>query len=224
MTQGSLIGASVRAARAEAGFTRRAAARHAGISASTWERIEAGLPSVTLANFTAATAAVGLDLVCQAYPGSGPRLRDSGQLALSERLRSIASRDWRVTLEARAGDHGEAIDLVFRCFTEIVAVEIERRILDWQALYRRLSLKRAWLVERSTLPVRLVIVIEDTRRNRAAIAPHLSLIQSVLPIGSRGVLNALRSGEPLGQDGLCWVRATSQMTRGFTRGPASVKS
>ena len=100
--------------------------------------------------------------------------------------------------------------MVFRGPTEILAVEIERLMLDWQAQYRRLSVKRAWLAEHTWLPVRLVIVIEDTRRNRAAVAPHRPLIQSVIPIGSRGVLSAIRSGTPLGGDGLCWLRRSSE--------------
>ena len=205
-TQASRIGKSITVARRVAGFTQEAAASRAGMSRSTWKRIEAGSASVTLASYAAATDAVGLDLVCQTYPGQEPRLRDSGQLALAERVRAIASPEWRVTLEARAGAHGEAIDMVLRGAAEILAVEIERLVLDWQDQYRRLSLKRAWLAERSTVPVRLVVVVEDTRRNRALIAPHLSLLRSVMPAGSRAVYGSIRSGAPIGADGLCWVR------------------
>ncbi len=125
-------------------------------------------------------------------------------------MRSIASPIWRVALEARAGDHGEAIDLVLRGPSEILAVEVERLILDWQGLYRRLSIKREWLADRSTVPVRLVVMVEDTFRNRSALAPHLDLVRSVIPVGSRGVLTAIRSGEPMGGDGLCWIRRSAR--------------
>jgi hypothetical protein len=161
---------------------------------------------VSLEVLAAATEAVGLDLVCQTFEGPASTLRDRGQLAIAERVRSVASPIWRVTFEDRAGDHGEAIDMVLRGPSETLAIEIERLVLDWQAQYRRLSVKRAWLADHSGIPVRLVILMLDTRRNRAAVEPHRALIRSVMPIGSRGVLSSIRSGKPLGHDGLCWVR------------------
>ena len=161
IAQGSRLGSSIKAARGIAGLTRDAAARRSGLARSTWDRIEAGTPSVTLATLTGATEAVGLDLVCQTYPGRGPSLRDSGQLGIAERLRSLASPMWLVSLEELAGEHGEAIDMVFRGPSEVLAVEIERLMLDWQGQYRRASIKRVWLAEHTALPVRLVFVIED---------------------------------------------------------------
>jgi transcriptional regulator with XRE-family HTH domain len=211
--QGARLGQSIRSARGIAGLSRDEAARRAGLAGSTWTRLEAGSPSATLTTIAAAAEAVGLDLVCQTYPGHGPSLRDSGQLALAERLRAIASPEWRVALEEPAGDHGEATDVVFRGSTEIIAIEIERLILDWQGQYRRASTKRAWLAERTGVPVRLVIVIADTARNRAAMAMHLPLIRTVVPIGSRAVLSAIRSGEPLGGDGMCWIRRSRSADR-----------
>jgi transcriptional regulator with XRE-family HTH domain len=206
IAQSSRLGTSIKAARGIAGLTRDAAARRSGLARSTWDRVEAGTPSVTLATLAAATDAVGLDLVCQTYPGRGPSLRDSGQLGVAERLRSIASQMWRVSLEELAGEHGEAIDMVFRGPSEVLAVEIERLMLDWQGQYRRASIKRAWLAQHATLPVRLVIVVEESQRNRAVMANHMALIGTVMPIGSRGVLAGIRSGEPIGADGLCWLR------------------
>ncbi len=206
IAQGFKLGQSIRVARGIAGFSRDEAARRAGLARSTWDRLEAGSPSVTLATIAAATDTIGLDLVCQAFPGHGPSLRDSGQLGMAERLRSIASPVWRVSLEERAGERGEAIDLVFWGPSEVLAVEIERLMLDWQAQYRRASIKRAWLAEQTGLQVRLVIVIAEAERNRVAMSQHIPLIRTVMPVGSRGVLAAIRSGEPLGSDGLCWLR------------------
>ena len=77
---------------------------------------------------------------------------------------------------------------------------------DFQGQYRSVSLKRDWLARQHGRPVRLVIAVEDLRSNRAAIAPHMSLIGSILPAGSRRIMDAIRSGRPLGSDGLLWVR------------------
>ena len=187
------------------GLSRADASRRAGVALSTWARLESGSPSVTLATIAAATDAVGLDLVCQTYPGGGPSLRDRGQLEIAQRLAAIASPLWRVSLEELAGDHREAVDQVFTSPSEIIAIEIER-MLDFQAQFRRASLKRDWLARHTSLPVRLVIVVEDTRANRSALAPHLALIGGVLPNGSRALIRSLRTGAPLGGDGLCWIR------------------
>lgn len=207
------MGRSVRLARGIAGMSRAESAARAGISRSTWERIENGSPSVTLATLVAATDAVGLDLVCQTYPGRGPALRDTGQLAIAQLLADLASPTWRMSLEERAGDHGEAVDQVFWGPREIVAVEIERMMLDYQGQYRRASVKRNWLAAHHARPVRLVLVIEDTRRNRTAMAPYAALIGSALPLGSRAILQAIRTAGPLGADGLCWVRRPSPRAR-----------
>jgi hypothetical protein len=172
---------------------------------------------VTFANLVAASDAVGLDLVCQTYPGRPPGLRDSGQLAIAQHLRDLAHASWHVTLEEPAGDHGEAVDLVFWGPMEIIAVEVERLLIDWQSQARRWSAKRAWLAARHARPVRLVIVVSDAPRNRAAVRPFSDLIGRTLSAGTRSVIQALRTGSALGGDGLCWVRER-RMTSGNGRG------
>jgi transcriptional regulator with XRE-family HTH domain len=204
--QATRTGLSIREARLVSGLTRRAAATRAGLARSTWDRIERGSTGVTLANLVAASDAVGLDLVCHTYPGRPPGLRDSGQLVIAQFLRELAHASWRVSLEEPAGDHGEAIDMVFWGPMEIIAVEIERRLIDWQSQSRRWSTKRAWIAARHARPVRLVIVVTDTPRNRGAVHPFSDLIGRTLPAGSRSVIQALRTGAALDEDGLCWVR------------------
>lgn len=173
---------------------------------STWERIESGTPTVTLTNLVAATEAVGLDLVLQTYPGRATSLRDSGQLGIAQAIASIADQAWRATFEHRAGDHGEAIDLVLWGRDEVLAIEIERMAVDWQGQYRRASLKRDWLAARTDRPVRLVMVLADTRRNREALSPFADLLGRTFPAGSAAVTRAIRDGSRLGSDGLHWFR------------------
>lgn len=117
-----------------------------------------------------------------------------------------ASPKLKVTLEDVAGSTGEAADEVFYGPDEIVHAEIERLMVDFQAQYRAASPKRDYLAQHHARPVRLVLVVEDTDRNRRALAPHLGLIRTNLPADSREVLRALRSGMPLGRDGLVWIR------------------
>ena len=206
VTQATRIGREIRTARGIVGFSVAAACTRAGIADSTWRRIERGAPGASVATLCAMTDAVGLDFVAQVFPGRGPQLRDTGQMELAQVIAAMASPAWTANLEVPAGDHGGAIDLVLWGSGEIVAVEIERLMLDAQAQLRRLVLKRDWLTARHSRPVRLVVIVEDTRRNRAALAPHLSLLRTTFPAGSREVYGALRSGHAIGCDGMGWMR------------------
>lgn len=205
--QAERAGAEIRSARAEHALSRAAVSRRAGVSPDTERRVEEGDPSVQLDTLCAVGTAVGLDIVVQTYSGRGrPSLRDSGQLRHAEWLREVAHPAWRTEFEVAAGDHGEAADVGLFGPVEIIVTEIDRLLLDFQRQYRRNKQKCDWITSRHQRPVRLVMLIEDTRRNRAAVAEHAAFIESVLPAGSREVLRSLRTGEPLGRDGLLWVR------------------
>lgn len=187
-------------------MTLRQAASLAGVSWSTAARVELGDPNASLDTLCAVAGAVGLDTVVRTYPGTPPTLRDTGQLALVERLCREAHAVWQPHVELLIGQHGESIDLVLLGSQEIWATEIERMATDFQAQYRRADRKREALGALHRRPVRLVMVVEDTRRNRSAVEAHLAFMRSVLPAGTRQVLNALRRGTPLGEDGLAWIR------------------
>jgi transcriptional regulator with XRE-family HTH domain len=187
-------------------MTLRALARRSGVVVSTLERIEAGDPGVQLNTLVAVADAVGLDVVLKLYPGVGPRLRDGEQLHIARALTREAHPRWQPRLEVSAGDHGESADLVLYGADEILHIEIDRRRVDHQAQYRRDAAKRAYLARAEVRPVRLVLVVAQTAVNRGAMQPHMALIRQQFPAGSREVLKALRTGTPLGRDGLLWVR------------------
>lgn len=90
---------------------------------------------------------------------------------------------------------------------ELIHIEIERRILDFQAQLRSALRKREFLTAAGDRPVRLVLAVLATTRNRASLAEHRRLLDQHLPATSREVMRALRDGTPLGRDGLFWVRA-----------------
>ncbi len=199
------LGQEVVLARTGLGLTRGAAARLARVSPNTQRRVEEGDPRTTLMTACRVADALGLKVWVRAFPARTPSLRDTGQLRIAEWLRSTAHPSFRVLLELGLGN-GRAIDTVLLGATEIVAMEIERLLSDLQAQYRSAAAKRDEVATRHQRPVRLVLVVEDTRRNRAAAREHLALIRAMLPAGSREVLAALRNGQPLGRDGLLWVR------------------
>lgn len=208
-SQAGSIGEEVRVARIGLAMSRKAAARLADVSPDTQRRVEIGDPGVSVSTLCAVGHAIGLDVVLRAYPGRTLSLRDSGQLALANVIRGLAAPTWTVAIESPAGEHGEACDLVLFGATEIVDIEIDRMLVDFQAQYRRNATKRDYLAARHRRPVRLVMAVEDTVRNRTSVSEHRQLLGSALPATSREILHALRTGRPIGRDGLLWLRRRS---------------
>lgn len=187
-------------------MTRQQLANRAGVSWATVVHVEIGEPGVQVDTLCAVGEAAGLDIVLRAYPGRPPSLHDTGQLEHVRLLMGQAHGQWHPHVELAVGPHGQAIDLAFFGAAEIQAHEVERMASDFQAQLRRADEKRLALAASHQRPVRLVMVIEDTARNRAAMAPHLEVVRTRLPATSGEVLASLRSGQPLGQDGLLWFR------------------
>lgn len=104
-----------------------------------------------------------------------------------------------------AGD-ARAADLLLIGPTEIIHIEIERALVDFQAQLRSAQVKRLALAEREERPVRLVIAVPDTRTTRARLAPFADLISQTLPVSAARAWRAIRSGEPLTDDGILFVR------------------
>lgn len=200
------IGREVLLARTNAGLSRRAAARLAGLSPATLRSVELGKASVRIGTACRVSAAVGLKVWAKAFPVGGPSLRDTGQLRLAERLKSLSHAALRVVFEVPLGGR-RSVDVVVFGPTEIVAIEIYRLIADLQAQYRSAAGKRDELAASHHRPVRLVLALEDTQHNRTLMREHASAVVTMLPAGSREILRSLRSGEPLGRDGLLWLRA-----------------
>ncbi|MEX0626792.1 MAG: helix-turn-helix domain-containing protein [Chloroflexota bacterium] len=200
------------AARAVSGLTQRQVAERAGVSQALISQAERGriVPSLDVMHRLASAA--GHDLVLRLYPGNGVRLRDSGQLQVAETIRAAASSAWRVRLEVPVGAAPDrrAVDMVLDGPAGMVAVEVERALLDLQAQLRAAQLKRAATVERTGRSAWLVIAVLDTRRNRAAVLNHRSLLAAALPVPSKRIWACLRAGVPVGGDGLLWVRMPSR--------------
>ena len=199
------VGREVLLARANLGLSRRQAARLARVSPDTQQRVESGDPSVAIDTACRVASALGLKLWARAFPVTAPSLRDTGQLRIARHLRQLAHAAYSLALELGLSG-GRSADLVLYGPEEILHVEIERRLVDWQAQYRSASAKRDEIAGQHRRPVRLVIVVEDTERNRRVVRAHADLIASTLPAGSRTVMRSLRSGNPLGTDGILWVR------------------
>jgi transcriptional regulator with XRE-family HTH domain len=191
-----------RQARTAAGLSQRAVGKSIGVSHSKVGRFERGAVRDPSLEFMAAyCAVVGLDLAIRAYPAGDP-IRDRAQLALLERLRKRLHpglrwrsevplpiqgdlRAWDAEIRGRQPDQWRA------------RVEAETRIADCQALERRLTLKL-----RDDPEGHLILLVSDTRANRAALGSIRVGLTDLLPLGTREVLASFGAGRDPGASGI----------------------
>jgi len=192
-----------------AGLTQSSLARLAGVSQQLASWAELGKGDISLEARCRLAAACGHELGWRLYPVASVRLRDSGQLALAQTIIGAAHQSWhpRIEMPAAAGDP-RAADLVLAGPTEVIHVEIERSLVDFQAQLRSAQLKRELLAAQDQRPIRLVIAVPDSVASRSRLAPFTLLISQTMPKTSRSIWSAIRSGEPLTADGILFVRAS----------------
>ena len=209
------FGNELRIARMAAGLTQRRLANAAGVSQTLVSQVERARRRPNWDVAAALAAATGHDLSLKLYPVRTASLRDSGQLALAEDVVRELHARWTAQLEAPIpGSSLRAADVLLRGGHEMVQIEIERRLVDFQAQLRAAQLKRRDLADHHDVPVRLVIAIPDTRLARSILSQHEAVVRRALPIGSRRGWQALREGGTLGGDGVLLVRGSPRRSAG----------
>jgi hypothetical protein len=158
-------------------------------------RIEEGkLVALTIAQAIVVADAVGLDVSVKAYPGRRPTryaghtrkmtaflahvarpVRFATEVALPPREAARERRAWDAMLFAPDGDTG---------------VELEMRLYDMQAQTRRLFLK--W---RDSGVERLLLLVDDSRTNRHALALFPEYLNGLPRIRTAMLYAALERGE-----------------------------
>jgi transcriptional regulator with XRE-family HTH domain len=195
----SEVAEELRLARVGAGLSQAEVAREARLSRAAVGRLERGeVASPGFVEVAAAYAVVGLDLSVRSYP-SGDAHRDRGHAQLLERLRVRlpAGVGWR--LEVPFPQHGDlrAWDAVIRLESLLVAVEAETRLRDSQEVQRRLNRKRA-----DGRADRLILLVADTRSNRAFLRSVGDAFMESFPIPGPIALRRLEQGLDPGGDAI----------------------
>jgi transcriptional regulator with XRE-family HTH domain len=169
------VGFELRQARLGAGLTLTQVAGAVRLSASEVSRIERGRADwVDVPTLARLAAVVGLDLWMRLYPGGEP-LRDMAHLALTDAFRAMVGPGLTVRAEVPIGDPRDlrAWDLTLTDrHSECCGVELETRLVDAQDQVRRVARKAG-----DSGIERVLMVVADTRANRAAVqiaAPLLS--------------------------------------------------
>ena len=183
----------IRQTRRGSGLSIKTVASSVCMSESTFGRIERSeLPEVSVAQLATACAAVGLRFAARAYPDGDP-IRDAGQIQLLNRFRGQlpAAVGWRTEVPVPIRGDLRAWDGQCRFGSDVVGVEAETRLLDAQALDRRVGLK----ARDSDIAI-VILVVADTGANRRRLADHREALRANFPLDTRAVLAAVRAGRP----------------------------
>lgn len=185
-------------ARRSSGLSLREIARRTGVGHARVARAERGEPAALTIDMAARLAAIlGYELSVSLHPDGDP-VRDKAHLALLARFQSrLGPRlRWRAEVPMPIEGDRRSADAVINGDHLEVLVEAETHLDDIQVLERGIAGKQRDLgVERA------ILLVADTRHNRAVIArvPELS---RRFPIGTRPCLAALARGLDPGGDGL----------------------
>jgi len=193
------IQAEARIARLNAGLGQDDVARALGLSRSQYSRIERGLsPDLSIDLAVRMFAVLGHELVIRPYP-NGDAIRDAAHVALLDRLRARCHASIRWQTEVPLPLHGDlrAWDATAVCPAFRAGVEAETRLSDIQALERRLSLK-----QRDGQMDRLILLVLDSRSNRAVLRLHGDRIAQRFPIPGSRALELLAAAVDPGGDSL----------------------
>lgn len=191
--------ADIRQARLAAGLSQRDVARALQMDRSQYSRIERGLsPDLTVRTASRISSVLGLDLSVRTYPAGDP-IRDAAQIALLERLRTRCdpSLIWRTEVPLPIPGDRRAWDATISTSGWTAGIEAETAVTDVQALDRRLALK-----ERDGGMDRVVLLLLDSRRNRAALRASGDHLRLRFPVDSRATLGALARGVDPGGNAL----------------------
>lgn len=185
------LGEELRTARHAAALSQADVALAAGISASQVRRIEqARIAGVSVRTMAILHAVLGLRLSVRGYPEGSP-IRDAAQARLMARLRAELPDSVIFRTEVELGLPGDlrAWDGEIEAANGTCKLEAETVLYDLQAQERRIALKMA-----DGRVDRVILLVADTRHNRAVLREHREALAARFPLDTRTVLRELRSG------------------------------
>jgi transcriptional regulator with XRE-family HTH domain len=193
------LSAELRNGRISAGLPQAAVAKALGVSRSRYGRLERGQsPNAAVVDVSRAFAVVGLELSARAYPGGSP-LRDRAHLAVLERFGARLSPEfrWRTEVPLPGPEGARSWDGLARGAGVLIGIECEVRPTDWQELDRRIHRKK-----RDGAVDHVILLLPNTRSNRAFIRDHSLAINASFPVPGRAAIEALGAGLDPGGDAL----------------------
>lgn len=185
------VARELRDARVGLGVSQADVAVRARTSRATASRYESGrYEAATFVEAARMLSAVGLGLSVSTYP-LGDGLRDARHAAVLMRLLDHVGSPlaWRTEVPLPNAGDLRSWDAVIAGAGLRTGVEVETVVRDVQALARRLALKR-----RDGGVHGLLVVVADTRRNRAVLRGYGGLLPDLPRLTTRTVLADLQAG------------------------------
>ena len=185
------VGREIHDARVALGLSQAEVARKAGLSRPKVGRIERGdHAKASLTELVPVAAVVGLELSVKAFP-VGTAYRDRAHAALLERFRRLlhAALKWATEIPLPNPGDLRAWDAMVTGTDFRVGIEAETRARDGQALERRINSK-----QRDGLVDAVILVLADTRSNRAFLRERSASFDASFPVSASDALSALAAG------------------------------
>lgn len=197
----SEIGRALRIARRAEGIRQVAVAARAGISQPHYSRIERGQADAGIPILGLLADSVGLELRVQLHPTRSP-LVDAGHVRLTQRLMRLlpSTYVWQSEVPLPVPGDRRAIDAIIARPRLNIGFECETRLGDTQATCRRAALK-----QRDGHLAAIILVLSDTRHNRAAVRAEGATLRATFPLDSREILAALRAGRSPAGNGILFA-------------------
>ena len=226
------LGTELRQTREDQGITGTAIARAAGIDRAHLTRIESGDSAASLAVLNWIAQALGADISIRLYPGTGPRLRDHVQAAITEVLLKSANPRWRRNVEVavRRPVRG-VIDVVLDDDHTIVATEVHSEI-------RRLEQQIRWMREKaeaipsselfglqaaeSKRAISRLLVLRSTSATRDLARRYGEILRAAYPAPTRDAYAALIGEAGWPGPAIIWAAVDRGIARLLDRPPRGV--
>jgi transcriptional regulator with XRE-family HTH domain len=182
----SAIGRQLTELREEAGVTRAAAARAAGIDPAHLFRIEAGSARASLEAIVAVADVFGADVSVRLFPGRPPQVRDRFQAPIVEALIRMLDRRWRAEPEVAVAQPSRGVvDLVIasRLGGPTIAVEVHSELRSVETILRRAAEKAEGVraLGRFGSEVSRLLVIRSTARTREIARQYHATLSAAYP-------------------------------------------
>lgn len=216
-TQGVVagFGQDVRRLREDAGVRRSELARAANLDASYLTEIEDGVAGPSLETCARLSLALGTDLSLRMYPTTGPTIRDRHQSAVVEAMLRALHPHWKAFTELAVQRPSRGwIDLGLHHATAnvFVATEIQSELRRLEQLIRWSEAKAAalpswegWTQLGNQPAVSRLLIVRDTRTNRAIAADYRRLLRMAFPADGQQALAAIESDETWPGAAILWA-------------------
>ncbi len=209
------VGGDVARLRNDAGLTRAAVGRAAGIDPSYLPRIELGTASPSLETYALVAAALGADLSIRLYPNTGPAIRDRHQARIVEALLAQLHARWKPYLEiaVRRPSRGWIdVGLHDPGAPVLVATEVQSDLRRLEQLLRWSGEKAAslpswegWARLGPAIEVSKLLIVRDTRATRAVAREFRRTLAASYPANPDDALASLAGVGPWRGSALLWA-------------------